>query len=1201
MGSKRIAAACAFSATKIGPGIAAFALALLTFGAQMAAAQEITLYSFKGSNSSDGSVPVGGLIFDSAGNLYGTTNSGGSVGAPYDIYGTVFELSPGTGGNWTEKVLYSFGATGADGIQPTAGLIFDSAGNLYGTTRLGGANGNGTVFELSPSAGGTWTETVLYSFGATADDAAEPHGSLIFDSAGNLYGTTFIGGPHKVLNGAGEQAGGTVFELSPTGKGGWKEKVLYSFGLTAMDAANPGAGLVMDGAGDLYGTTVYGGKFNSGTAFELVRASGGTWKEKVLHSFDDNGVDGSLPEVGLIFDAQGNLYGTTYGGGSNPYSGGLGAVFELSPSPGGTWTEDVLFSFGGLDGTYPLGSLVFDAAGNLYGTASSQLYGFGLLFELTPGTAGWSEKAVYTFGDTPDGHVPEGGLVFDSRGNLYGADSTGGAEAADFGLGGTIYEVPSVTAAAPAFSPAGGAYTAAQSVKITDSTHGATIYYTTDGSTPTTSSAKYTGQIEVSASEIVNAIAVAKGVPQSFVATATYLIGAKPTAAQPEFSPADGFYPAPPTVTLTDATPGATIHFTTDGQTPTTASTKYTGPITVSTSETIEAIAVAPGHTDSVVSSSSYAVAPGPLPTEKILYNFGATAKDGDVPFAGLISDSAGNLYGTTEYGGPNMAAQGDSTVTAGTVFELSPTAGGGWTKKTLYNFGANSTDGTNPLGSLAIDTKGNLYGTTSGGGSVADGTVFELSPGANGAWTEKVIHNFVYLTNDGTSPRSGLTIDAKGNLYGTTYAGGANSEGSSGPGGTVFELSPAAGGKWTEKLLYSFNYLKKTDGYYPVGGVVFDAKGNLYGTTSDGGAAQDSQGGGTVFELSPAAGGKWTEKVLASFGGGSTTIGYQPLGNLAVDAAGNVYGTVNSGGNGFGLDGTVFELSPSADGTWTQSVIHSFGAYEADGINSRGGLVFDAKGNIYGTTVGGGENNFGTLFELAHLTGGGWAEQVLHNFDLSDAPGTADPDGATPYAGVHLDATGNIYGTTGYGGAHGGSDSGTTGGTVFEIESATTTQEPVFSPAAGTYSAEQKVKITDATADAVIYYTTNGATPTTSSHKYTGAIPVTETETIKAIAVSADLADSVVASATYKIEPLTAKPIISPAAGKYSTAKTITITDATAGAIIHYTTDGTTPTAASTKYTGAIKLSKSATVNAIAIAPSHSESAVASAVYDIE
>jgi uncharacterized repeat protein (TIGR03803 family) len=237
---------------------------------------------------------------------------------------------PQAGGFWTEKVLHNFSNTGPDGAEPVAGVIFDSAGNLYGTTLYGGVNRThggyvGVVFELTPSGGG-WIEKILYSFAQSKYDAAGPWGSLIFDSAGNLYGTTTSGGRYF--------GDGTVFELSPQAGGSWTETILHSFSDAERDGYHPYCNLIFDSAGNLYGTTSQGGAYGQGsgfvggTVFELTPGSGGNWTERILHSFG-NESDGSEPLAGLIFDAAGNLYGTTeFGGGGVGL--GTGIAFEIS-------------------------------------------------------------------------------------------------------------------------------------------------------------------------------------------------------------------------------------------------------------------------------------------------------------------------------------------------------------------------------------------------------------------------------------------------------------------------------------------------------------------------------------------------------------------------------------------------------------------------------------------------------------------------------------------------------------------------------------------------------------------------------------------------------------------------------------------------------------------------------------------------------
>ncbi|MGA3210889.1 MAG: Ig-like domain repeat protein [Terriglobales bacterium] len=391
------------------------------------------LYTFAG--QPDGLSSFANLIVDSLGNLYGTTYLGGT-----SDNGTVFELSPPSGGTgpWTETVLYSF-TGGSDGGYPVAGLIFDSQGNLYGTTEEGGNGssnfGDGVAFELSPPRGGgsgPWNEVVLYAFCAETNctDGERPYGGLVFDSQGNLYGTTNWGGSGGELSGA-------VFELSPPsgGIGLWTESVLYSFcsssGGTCTDGERPYGSLIFDAQGNLYGTTELGGANSEGAVFELSPpAQSGAWTENVLYSFCPSSgcSDGYLPVGTLTFDSLGNLYGTTRTGGAN----GGGVVFELTPpASGATWTENVLYSFcsvGGsscFDGGGPYyESLIFDSQGNLYGTTSGGgASGAGAVFEVSPPSGGigpWSETVLYSFTGASDGGGPYAGLIFDSQGNLYG-------------------------------------------------------------------------------------------------------------------------------------------------------------------------------------------------------------------------------------------------------------------------------------------------------------------------------------------------------------------------------------------------------------------------------------------------------------------------------------------------------------------------------------------------------------------------------------------------------------------------------------------------------------------------------------------------------------------------------------------------------------------------------------------------------------
>ncbi len=341
----------------------------------------------------------------------------------------------------TYQVLYSFGTNGGslDGWFPEAGLVSDGAGNLYGTTVIGGTNvggnsndgcidGCGTVFELSSLGNGQWTETVLYSFCTTLNttncpDGAGPESSLIADKNGNLYGTTESGG----VNG-----GGTAFELSPSGAGKpWVETVLYTFRSTRFDGTYPTGGLVFDKSGNLYGTTTNGGIFSHGTVFELQRVSGG-WVENILYNFAGPPSDGENPSSGVVFDSSGNLYGATRYGGEGCEEG-CGTVFELSPSSDGTWTETILHGFSGRQ-VYPWS--VSLAGGSLYGTyLSGGGKSSGGVFRLTPRQGVWSETA-FMF-DGADGAYPESGVLLDEKSKtLYSTTGTGGLQD-----DGTIFQI----------------------------------------------------------------------------------------------------------------------------------------------------------------------------------------------------------------------------------------------------------------------------------------------------------------------------------------------------------------------------------------------------------------------------------------------------------------------------------------------------------------------------------------------------------------------------------------------------------------------------------------------------------------------------------------------------------------------------------------------------------------------------------------
>jgi uncharacterized repeat protein (TIGR03803 family) len=369
------------------------AIALSPVATQSAQAQTFTLlYTFTG--GADGGLPQAGLVLDSAGNLYGTTDQGGSALRCQNGCGTVFKLD--TAGH--ETVLHRF-AGNKDGAVPACDrLLRDGAGNLYGTTSQGGTFSVGTIFRVGP----TGKEAVVaFSGGA---NGGFPLSGLVADTAGNAYGTTFSRG-----SGCPPQGCGTVFKVNSAGE----ETALYSF-TGGTDGGTPEAGLVRDGTGNLYGTTrLGGGAHNAGTVFKVDS----TGKETVLYSFTD-GADGGFPYAGLVRDSAGNLFGTTLAGGT---SGG-GTVFKVDSAG----KETVLYSFtNGADGGYPYAGLVRDGAGNLYGTTSTGGAHFsGTVFKVD---STGKETVLHSFTNGADGGYPYAGLVRDGAGSLYGTTSTGGA------------------------------------------------------------------------------------------------------------------------------------------------------------------------------------------------------------------------------------------------------------------------------------------------------------------------------------------------------------------------------------------------------------------------------------------------------------------------------------------------------------------------------------------------------------------------------------------------------------------------------------------------------------------------------------------------------------------------------------------------------------------------------------------------------
>ena len=375
----------------------------VNFGASSGASSENVLYSFTGGN--DGGDAATSLVLDRQGNLYGTTVVGGTSAC-----GTVFRLSPEASPPWHEAVLDNFDCH-ANGKNPYGGVIFDRNGKLDGTTVAGGSGGScsdgcGIVFQLRPAA-----QKVLHSFtGGT--DGFGPGGALVRDPAGHLYGTTPDGGAHSE---------GVIYEVSRAQHGRWHERVIHAF-TGGKDGGTGSLGVLLLRSGSLFGVTETGGSYGAGTAFELSPTSKKRWKLTTLYAFKGM-PDAGSPYGGLVADASGQLYGTTYYGGAK----GLGSVFELVPNAKGRYRERVLYSFqGGNDGSSSTSTLVFGATGDLYGTTSAGggTCDCGTIFKVNASSG--REKVLHRFGNGTDGAYSYYGLTQGAGGNFYGTTVAGG-------------------------------------------------------------------------------------------------------------------------------------------------------------------------------------------------------------------------------------------------------------------------------------------------------------------------------------------------------------------------------------------------------------------------------------------------------------------------------------------------------------------------------------------------------------------------------------------------------------------------------------------------------------------------------------------------------------------------------------------------------------------------------------------------------
>ncbi len=722
----------------------------------------------------DGAYPgSSALTLGSDGSLYGTTQAGGSQDK-----GTVFKITP----SGIETVIYSFGANPNDGSSPEGGVTLGVDGNFYGTTVNGGTQSSGTFFKVTPSG----VETVLYSFGTNSNDGASPYAAPILGSDGNFYGTTSAGG---------SQSDGTVYKITPLGA----ETVLYSFGADSNDGSTPYFKLVLGGDGNFYGTTSFGGSYGKGTVFSITPLGA----ETVLYSFGSAANEPTSPTA-LILGADGNFYGMCYSGGSH----NVGAFFSLTT----LGVETTIYNFGEVsnDGANPGATLVLGLDGNFYGTTSSGgSHGSGTVVQIA--TAG-VETVVYNFGENSgDGASPGSALTQDASGVLYGLTNTGGGQGV-----GTLYSIAlSTPAAVETIIHSFGA-------NNVERPEGALIQGT-DGNFYGTS---YSGgsqnlgtvfQITPSGSETLlysfgtnsddganPQAALTQGSDGSFYGTTAFGGNGGNGSAETGFG-----------TVFKIGTDGAETVLYRFGTNSASDGNNPTGPLTL-------------GADGNFYGSTTYGGDQGagtifkitPSGDETVLYSFGANLDDGAYPQLGaLTQDSDGNFYGTTAAGG---------TFGQGAIFKIT-TSGD---ETVIYSFGANASDGSQPLAGLT-PSGGLFYGTTSTGGHHGKGTFFSVTPSG----TEKVLYSFGANPDDGTNLNALVVSDSGNVFYGTAYEGGANET------GTIFSVTPEG----TETVLYTFP-ADLSGGQQPFSGLVQGSDGTFYGTTEYGGAADS----GVFFQFSP-------------------------------------------------------------------------------------------------------------------------------------------------------------------------------------------------------------------------------------------------------------------------------------------------------------------------------------------------------------
>ncbi len=825
---------------------------------------------------------------------------------------------------------------------------------------------------------------------------------------------------------------------------------------------------------------------------------------------------------------------------------------------------------------------------------------------LSPGQGTYAAGQQVTISDATDGatiYYTTNGVGPTTSSTLYTGPITVNssetiqaiAVAAEFSqsaIGSATYTITTSATATPTFSPAGGSYTTTQTVTISDATSGATIYYTTNGTTPTTGSTVYAGPITVSATETIEAIAVASGHTQSAVGSAAYNIGAGGPAATPKLTPGQGTYAAGQQVAISDATPGATLYYTTNGVGPTTSSAVYTGPITVNSSETIQAIAVATGFTQSAIGSATYTISTSAAATPTFSPSGGTYTTAQTV----TISDttSGATIYYTTNGTTPTTGSAvytGPITVSATETIEAIALATG-------Y--------AQSPIGiaTYTISTSATATPTFSpSGGTYSTAQTVTISDTTSGAT--------IYYTTNGTTPTtsstpysSPITVSATETIEAIAVASGHTQSAVGSAAYTIATGGPAA----TPKLTPG-------QGTYAAGQqvTITDATpgATLYYTTNGVGPTTTSavytgpitvNSSETIEAIAVATG--FTQSAIGS---ATYTISTSAAATPTFSPSGGTYATaqtvtISDATSGATIYYTTNGTTPTTSSTQYSVPITVSATETIEAIAVASGHTQSAVGSAAYTISTGG------AAATPRLTPGQGTYAAGQQVTISDTTtgatiyyttnGVGPTTSSTLYTGpITVNATETIQAiavATGY-------TQSAIGSATYTITTSVAAT-PTFSPSGGTYTTAQTVTISDTTSGATIYYTTNGTTPTTASAVYSGPITVSATETIEAIAVATGYTQSGVGSAAYTITTgsQAATPILSPGQGTYAAGQQVTISDATSGATIYYTTNGVGPTTSSTLYTGPITVNATETIQAIAVATGYTQSAIGSATYTI-